>query len=170
MKRHLLTDPYRAVIQCFNRTGVRCVVVGMSGINYYARSPAETFATLDYDIFLEPVQSNVKKAIEGLQKMGFQLGTSAGIFKLDELKGLVRDRKTLVATTPEGLMVELILEVSGYPFSEMIKDSATFTVRGVPIHVARLNKLLRSKKIAGRPKDRRFLERYEDLLKEDEER
>ncbi len=167
VKGRLFKDPYRAVIQRFNRTGVRCVVVGMSGINYYARNPAETFATLDYDIFLEPTQSNVKKAVEGLQKMGFQLGTSAGTFKPGELKQLVRYRKTLVATTPEGLMVELILEVSGYPFSEMIKDSATFTVRGVPVRVARLNKLLRSKKMAGRPKDRRFLQRYEDLLRED---
>ena len=63
-------------------------------------------------------------------------------------------------------MIELLLKISGYPFSELAKDAATFTVRGVPIRVGRLGKLLRSKLLAGRPKDRHFLKRYQSLLEE----
>ena len=159
-----LYDPYRAILQRFNRMGVRYVVVGMAGINYYARNPAETFATLDYDLFLEPTLSNVERAIRGLQAAGFTLGTAGGAFEPRDLSTVVRARRTLVATTSDGLMVELLLKVSGYPFSEVAKDARTFTVKGVPVRVGRLTKLLRSKKLAGRPKDLQFLKRYETLL------
>lgn len=159
-----LRDPYLAVIRRFNQLGVRYVVVGMSGINYYAKSPAETFATLDYDLFLEPTLRNVGQAVRGLTALGFTLGTAEGPVQGDDLGTAVRRRKTLVATTPEGLMVELLLAVSGYPFSELAKDAATFTVSGVPVRVGQLRKLLMSKKLAGRPKDRQFLRRYETLL------
>ena len=163
-RRATAQDPYRSVVQAFNRRGVRYVVVGMSGINYYAKSPAGTFATLDYDLFLEPSTKNVEAAVQSLRRLGFSLGTSQGALKAGELYAVVRDRRTLIATTPDGLMVELLLEISGYPFSEIAKDAATFTVRGVPVRVGRLTKLLKSKQLAARPKDRQFLRRYQSLL------
>lgn len=172
MRRTPLRDPYRALISRFNRRGVRYVVVGMSGVNYYARSPTETFATLDYDVFLEPSLANVEVAMRCLKALGFTpslragftVGTTTGVLRPADLKRVVRHRKTLVVTTAEGLMVELLLQISGYPFSELAKDAATFTVRGVPVRVGRLTKLLTSKKLANRPKDRQFLRRYRTLL------
>jgi hypothetical protein len=137
----------------------------MSGINYYAKDPSETFATLDYDVFLEPSVQNVQQALRALNVLGFTVGTRTGVLKVENLPQAVRDRQTLVATTPEGVMVELLLKVSGYPFSELARDAATFTVRGTPVRVGRLAKLLRSKKLAGRPKDRQFLQRYQSVLK-----
>ncbi len=159
-------DPYRATIQQFNRRGVRYVVVGMSGINYYARKPAEAFATLDYDVFIEPTLANVEKAIQSLRTLGFTVGTAVGHVEGGQLACVIRDRKTLVATTPQGIAIALLLEVSGFPFSELAKDAATFTVRGVPVKVGRLTKLLKSKKLADRPTDRAFLRRYQALLDE----
>lgn len=166
MKRPTFQDPYREILARFNRRGVRYVVVGMTGINYYAKNPAQTFATLDYDLFLEPSVGNVEKAAQALESLGWSLGTSGGPFKTAGLHGVVRDRRTIVATTAEGLVVELLLRVSGYPFSELARDAATFSIRGVPVRVGRLSKLLRSKRLAGRPKDRQFLERYKSLLEE----
>ncbi|MBI3088063.1 MAG: hypothetical protein HYY91_04175 [Candidatus Omnitrophica bacterium] len=162
-----LPDPYQAVLRRFNRLGVRYVVVGMAGINYYAANPAETFATLDYDLFLEPTLENVGRAVRGLTTLGFTLGTAEGRLDPRRLRIVVRDQRTLVATTPDGLSVELLLRVSGYPFSELAKDARTFSVRGVPVRVGRLAKLLRSKQLAGRPKDRAFLKRYQLLLEKD---
>ncbi len=158
------TDPYRAVVQAFNRRGVRYVVVGMAGINYYARDARETFATMDYDVFVEPTMENVPKALRCLTGLGFSLGSPEGALKPEQLRGLVRDRKTLVATTPDGVMVEVLLQVSGYTFSDLARDAATVTVRGTPITVGRLTKLLTSKQAAGRVKDRQFLKRYQRLL------
>ena len=160
-------DPYLDVIRRFNRAGVLYVVVGMSGINYYAKDPAHAFGTMDYDFFLEPSLKNVQRAIRSLKALGFDIGTSDGEWKESDLRRVVRDQKTFTATTPDGLIVEILLKVSGYPFSGMANDAATIPVHGVPVKVGRLNKLLRSKKIAGRPKDRRFLRRYQDLLEEE---
>lgn len=166
MRRSPWRDPYLAVLQRFNRLGVRYVVIGMAGINYYAKSPAEAFASMDYDLFVDPTLRNVGQALQGLRALGFQLATAEGPFRDDAVKQLVRDQRTVVATTPDGLMVELLLKVSGYPFSELARDAATFTVRGVPVRVGRLRKLLRSKYLAGRPKDRQFLRRYWTQLEE----
>ena len=166
MSRRPGQDPYRAAIQQFNRRGVHYVVVGMSGVNYYARTPSEAFATLDYDVFLEPTLKNVGQAVQSLEALGFEIGTVTGRLKAGQLTRIVRERRTVTATTPEGAAIELFLEVSGFPFSELTKDAATFTVRGVPVKVGRLTKLLRSKKLAGRPKDRAFLRRYQALLEE----
>ena len=163
-----LVDPYLAVIRSFNRVGVQYLVVGMSGINYYARQPSETFATLDYDIFLKPTLPNVHKAVRRLQALKFLLGTAEGTPVGQDLREMVRTQRTLVATTPDGLMVELLLAVSGYTFEELAKDAATVVVRGTPVRVGRLTKLLRSKQLADRPKDRQFLKRYQSLLLEEE--
>lgn len=164
MKPQGVEDPCRAVAQRFNRHGVRSVVVEMSGINYYARNPTEMFASLDYDILLDPTLGNVAKALHSLSGLGLTIGTAAGELREGELTRVVRERRTLRATTPDGVAVELPLRVSGYPFSEMARDAATFVVHGVPIRVGRLTKLLTSKQLAGRPKDRQFLRRYQTLL------
>ena len=167
MSVRTLHDPYRALIQRFNKHGVRYVVVGMAGINYYADTSAQAFTTMDYDVFINPTLSNVGKAIACLKRLGFTVGTTDGLLKAKDQRTIVRYRKTLVATTPDGLMVELLLGVSGYTFSDMVRNAAIFRVRGVPVKVARLTKLLRSKQVAGRAKDRQFLQRYQFLLEEE---
>lgn len=167
MRRAFPPDPYGQVIQAFNRYGVKYVVIGMAGINYFAKSPRAAFATMDYDVFLDSTLPNIEKALQCLAQLEFTFGTSAGALKKGDLKEVVRTRKTLIATTPDGLMVELLLEISGYPFSELAKDAATIDVQGVPVKVGRLHKLLRSKKLAGRLKDRQFLQRYEGLPEEE---
>ncbi|MBI4341332.1 MAG: hypothetical protein HY598_03525 [Candidatus Omnitrophica bacterium] len=161
-----MQDPYAAVIRRLNQYGVRYVVVGMAGINYYAEAPHQAFATMDYDILLEPTLANVEQTLRCLKRLRFAVGTAAGPLQTNAVKAIVRQRRTLVATTPDGLMVELLLEVSGYTFSELARDAKTFTVRGVPVKVGQLTKLLMSKKVAGRPKDRQFLRRYQALLDE----
>ncbi len=160
----LLHDPYRAILHRFNQRGIRYVVVGMAGINYYATSPADTFATLDYDVLLDPTISNVERALHSLRVLGFTIGTSKGALRPSDLRMMVRQRRTLVATTPNGLMIDLLLRVSGYTFAELAEDAVTVSVRGVPIRVGKLHKLLRSKQVAGREKDRQFLARYAALL------
>jgi predicted nucleotidyltransferase len=165
MKLRRAQDPFRTVTERFNQQGVRYVVVGMAGINYYAKNPAELFGTLDYDIFLDPRLSNVEKALRSVRELGFTIGTSSGLFKSGMITEIVRDRKTLIATTTEGIMIELLLQVSGYPFSELARDATTVTVDGVPIKVGKLSKLIESKRLAGREKDKAFLKRYQLLLK-----
>lgn len=160
MRHSKVYDPYSTVIDHFNRNSVCYVIVGMAGINYYASNASEVFITSDFDILIKPTLSNVRKTIKIMEKLGFQIGTAAGLFKYGELKNLVRNQQTIVGTTTDGIMVELLLRVSGYSFTEMEADSNVFTARDTPIRVGKLAKLLNSKRIADRPKDRQFLKRY----------
>ena len=159
-------DPYHAVVQAFVDSDIRYIVVGMSGINYYAKGSADSFGTMDYDMLIEPTIPNVEKAMHCLDRLGFTLGTADGPFEPAQLRNIVRERRTLIATTPEGATVELLLRISGYSFSELAGDAVTVTVQGIPVKVGRLQKLLTSKRLADRPKDRLFLRRYASLLQE----
>ncbi|MBI4398678.1 MAG: hypothetical protein HY586_06090 [Candidatus Omnitrophica bacterium] len=163
-KKFSSNDPYRQVIQALNRVGVQYVVVGMSGINYYAKNAAETFGTMDYDIFIQPKEPNVIKTIKAVQELDCTLSTSAGAFKLNQLKKLLTQYNTLIASTPYGMMIEFLLKISGYSFSELFEDAKTFDLDGVPVRVGRLTKLLDSKRIANRTQDRQFLKRYKALF------
>jgi hypothetical protein len=122
---------------------------------------------MDYDVFLEPTLINLEKALRCMTRLGFAIGTSQGPLKPEAITSIVRHRTTLIATTPEGITVELLLAVSGFTFSELARDAATFISRGIPVKVGRLPKLLRSKRMAGRPKDRQFLQRYGTSLQDD---
>lgn len=166
MTRKKFYDPYAEILAGFNKKGVNYVVIGMSGINYYASRAQETFATQDFDIFIKPTIDNVKKAISIFKNLDYDL--IAGEEKPEEplIKKIVKNKKTIVASDPYGITFELILSVSGYTFGQMQADAAIFNIKNIPIRVARLNKLLMSKKIAGRAKDKLFLKRYEILLKE----
>jgi hypothetical protein len=55
---------------------VEFVVVGVGGINFYARSPAQAFATLDLDVLLEPRVPNLGAALRALSEEGY--GFEAG--------------------------------------------------------------------------------------------
>lgn len=164
MKKKHFNDPYVAVIDQFNKHGIHYVVIGLSGINYYAKNPADSFGTMDYDIFIEPTLKNVGRAIQTVKKMSFDVGTKSGAYQDENLKQIVKNTVTVIATTSDGIMIELLLSVSGYVFLDLAKDAVTFTVQGIPVRVGRLKKLLESKRIADRPKDRQFLKRYRSLL------
>lgn len=171
MPHRVPADPYLAVIRRFNRRNVRYVVIGMAGINYYARSPATSFSTMDYDCLLEPTLVNLECAVDIMRRLRFTVGTSDGVQAASAAIGqLVRERRTLIATTVEGFLMELLLRVSGYTFAELAGDAKTFLVDGVPVRVGQLSKLLHSKRLAGRPKDQQFLVRYAAQLAEDVKR
>jgi predicted nucleotidyltransferase len=162
-------DPYSSVLKEFNKKRVKYVVVGMSGINYYARQARDVFATQDYDIFVKPVMENVKKAVSILKDKKFTVVADKEEFEEARLKEVVRDRKTVLAVNDLGIMIELILAVSGFVFDQMAKDAVIFNVGKTPIKVGNIKKLIASKKIAGRKKDRIFLKRFEAFLREEKD-
>ena len=166
-KAHL--DPYTEALHAFNQKGVRYVIVGVSGINFHAKDPSRSFSTQDYDVFIDNTLENLMKAVEVLSHLKFHLTTQKGEFHLEGLKEVIQSQTTLVAGNPQGIQIELLLRVSGYVFRDLYDDAVTFLVDEVPIRVGRLQKLLNSKKIAGREKDRLFLRRYEALLREEKE-
>lgn len=141
-----IPDPYAELIDQFNRQGIKYVVVGMSGINYYASKAADTFATQDFDIFVKPTLSNIKKSISILKKFDYTVISNQREVSDPLIKDIVKSKRTILASNPYGITFELILAVSGYTFSQMEQDAAVFDIDRIPVKVAKLSKLLMSKK------------------------
>jgi transcriptional regulator with XRE-family HTH domain len=158
-------DPWSALFERLNKSRVDYVVIGMSGINYYARSAMETFGTQDYDIFLRPAFENAAKALTIFHELGYETTTADGPVTNKNLRQVVRKKKTILSVNPGSVTFELLFAVSGFVFRQMAGDATVFRVGESVIRVARLQKLLASKEAAGRPKDKLFLKRYEMILK-----
>ena len=163
-KKKTLYDPYAEALGAFNRHGVLYVVVGMAGINYYAARAEDTFSTQDYDVFIKPVIANVKKVVQILKELGYDIAAGGSLLADSALKNIVRDRKTLVATDPYGISFDIILAVSGFTFNQMAGDATIFSAGKILLRVGKLKKLLLSKKAAGRKKDILFLSTYENMI------
>jgi len=68
---------FASALAALAEAGVDFVVVGVGGINFYARTPAEAFATLDLGAQLAPTVENLRVALSVLSGLGFEF-ESAG--------------------------------------------------------------------------------------------
>lgn len=162
-------DTYTEIIKAFNHNKVTYIVIGVSGINYYAKDAHNLIMTADYDIFLKPEVENVTKAIKILKEKGFTIVNKEKTIRRiskKEIEKIVRKKLNLTCENFYGNMIDLCLEISGFSFEELDKRSKSFKAGRISIRVGRLRDLLKTKEIATRPKDRLFLEKYKLLLKE----
>ena len=169
-------DPFASLSHALSAAGVRYLVIGVWGANYYAPSGSAMFTTLDRDLFLPPDPDNLLEAWRVCEAKGFRL--FSGTEPLDEphdgvLARSVVDRRAFTrASDGAGTDVDLSLVMSGFDFGEVWPARRTFEVEGAAIPVARLSHIVESKARAGREKDRLFLatqrETLEHLLSEEE--
>jgi hypothetical protein len=153
-----------------NGRGVRFVVIGVSGANYYAAAGSPLFVTADRDLYLPPEAPNTLAAWAACESVGLELWS--GREPLDKPRDLllaeaVVGRRALVrASNARGLDIDLTLEMAGFEFETVWKERRLFRAEGVDIPVARLSHIVESKAAAGRPKDRLFLATHEEALRE----
>jgi hypothetical protein len=171
-----LPNPYHLLLRELTGAGVEYLVIGVSGINYFARDARQVLSTADYDLFLRPSPENLERAWKAFRKGGFTVVVRKGDHTLalrklthPALERIVRKRRTLVAVGPYQLMVEGLLAVSGFTFEKMRERAVWMKDRELRFRflVASLEDLLESKRLANRAKDRLFLARYRRLLLED---
>lgn len=149
------------------------VIVGVGGINFYARTPADAFATLALDALLAPSIENLKSAFSVLSGLGYEFEAGDESFiDLDDrlvLRRVLENGATLSAIHRDHGEIDLLTSISGSDYQSLFLDSATFEVAGMPVNVARLEKLLRSKEASGRPKDIAFLNAFQARAFEDDD-
>lgn len=154
------------------QAGVGFVVVGVGGINFFARTPAQSFATLDLDALLEPTVDNLGQALSVLAGLDFEFEAGGEPFvDLDDspiLSRIIERGANLTALHEDGTQIDLMTSISGFDYPGLASDATEFEVGGVSIKVGRLPKLLRSKEASGRRKDLEFLRIYGATLSEDE--
>lgn len=151
-------------LAALTRAGTPLVVVGVGGINFYASDASEVVATEDLDLLLAPRVDALKTALAVLDGLGFSF--SAGdepfldIHDEGMLANAVRAGACLRARHPGGAALDLMLSGIGLAWEELSRDAVSFHVGDVDIRVGRLDRLLRAKELAGRPKDLEFLRLY----------
>ncbi|NOT29781.1 MAG: hypothetical protein HOP15_04945 [Planctomycetes bacterium] len=160
--------PEEDLIRALNESEVRFVAIGVWGVNLYARTLMQTFATKDQDLFLPLDGDNLLRAWQACEAVGLEL--SCGEEPLDQPRDLflakaVIERRALTrATDGDQLAVDLTLVMGAFDFERVWIERRSFVVNGVSVPVARLSHIAQSKAAAGRPKDRLFLETHKEIL------
>jgi hypothetical protein len=152
-------DPFAAVAKRFNAAGVRYVITGVWGANYYARGTL--FVTKDQDVLLPLDAANLLLAWQTCESAGLDL--RSGLEPLDQPRDLALAhavvQRAALTTAIDGqlLCVDLSLVMTGLTFEEVWRRRRTFRSAAVEVPVASLADILAAKAAADRPKDRLFL-------------
>jgi len=163
-------DAFARLVRLHERAGVRFVLIGLAGANYYARSGATLFVTEDRDLLLPLDPDNALAAWGVCEAMGLEL--RCGREPLDRprdrfLAGrVVADRALVRATDGAGLDVDLNLVMAGLDFETVWAERRVFRVGTVDIPVARLGHIIESKRRVGREKDRMFLATHAEAIRD----
>jgi hypothetical protein len=159
-------DPYVEVCKRLADEDIRYVIVGVFGINFYARQVGEIITTGDCDILIPAEFPIFRKALGLLADMEFALEAGDELLPtLDPviLKGILRNRAVVRAYRADA-RVDLCTRIAGVRFRELWDNRREFSVEGVCIHVGRLQQLIKSKRTANRPKDELFLEQHKETI------
>jgi len=163
-------DGFERLVERLHREGVRFVVIGLSGANYYARSARALFVTHDRDLFLPADSDNTLAAWRACEALNLDL--FCGDEPLDRPRDrllaerVVAHQALTSATDGAGLDVEFTFVMAGFDFERVWKRRRVFRVGEVEIPVARLAHIVESKRRAGRDKDRLFLATHAEALRD----
>ncbi len=165
----MAANPYTAILKKLAEEGVRYVVVGVTGINFYSDDPGRMISTEDLDIAVEPTVVNLLAAFKTLEAQAYRLEINGEpLVGVDRLlaKRIVEHRAAVTARKGNCLRVDLVLEAGKQPYRAWEKSSRIFKLRGCKVRVGELADLLRAKADAGREKDKKFLALYGAQIKE----
>jgi hypothetical protein len=163
-------DPFLRLVRSLTTSKVRFILIGLSGINLYARSASDLFATQDRDLFLAPDPDGVLAAWQACEALGLHLVCAGELLERphDRLlaERVVANRALVRATDGAGLDVDLTLVMAGFDFETVWSSRRVFRVEDVEIPVARLGHIVQSKRRAGRDKDRLFFAAHGDAIRD----
>lgn len=127
------------LLRSLNARSVRYVVIGAAAfpIHGYAR------ATLDVDLFVEPLRENAERTRDALAEFGYDV---AGLTVEDllSMKVLIRQYR---------LQTDVHPFVKGVTFEQVWANRVSGMLGETPTAFASLDDLIAMKKAAGRPKD-----------------
>ena len=159
---------FLAALVALARARVEFILVGVGGINFYAADASQSVETRDLDALLKPRVEVLRAALAALAGASFTFRASREPFLdiADEavLRTLLARGATVTALDETGAQLDLM--TSGLDFDDLAADAVTFRLGETEVRVGRLEKLLRAKERAGRPKDVEFLRLYAARLRE----
>jgi hypothetical protein len=164
-------DVFLRLIAALNDAGVRYVLIGVAGANYYAPAAAAAFVTQDRDLLLPLDPENLLRSWETAARTGLALW--CGDEPLDQPRDLalataIVSRRALVRAVDDrgAVQVDFTLVMEGFDFESVWAERREFRAGGVGLPVARLSHIVHSKAMAGRDKDRLFLATHAEALRQ----
>lgn len=141
------------------------LLVGAGAVDHFVPEAASVYVTGDCDILLRPTAANLGKALRAMRACGYDL--SAGGEPLTGIDALtlrrLLERRIAVRAELEGsLPLDLMLDAKGFTFAQWWKGKVWFRAGRTRIACASLEKVLESKRLSDRPKDRLLLALFED--------
>jgi hypothetical protein len=152
-------NKFAAMVKLLADAHVNFVVIG----GYAAMLHGSAFLTQDLDICYERSTENLQRLATALTPVHPRLrGAPEGVpFSLD-VRTLTQAMNFTLQT--DLIDLDLLGEISGVgQFPDVVRDAGHLEVYGYPHLVASLDTLIRSKRAAGRPKDRNALPELEAL-------
>jgi hypothetical protein len=162
-------DDFQPLVRELTARGVRFVLIGVAGANYFAPAAGAVFTTQDRDLFLPLDPENLMRAWDACEAGGLALWS--GDEPLDTphdrfVADAVVARRALTRATRGELQVDLTLEMAGFEFETVWSERRRFIVDDVEIPVARLAHIVESKAAVGGEKDRLFLATHAEALRQ----
>jgi len=113
--------------------------------------------TKDRDLFLPLDAGNELRAWTICEQLGFELWSCDE--PLDKprdrvLAERVVERQVVVSAIAGDVFVDLSLTMTGFSFDDVWNEHRTFRIKDIEVPVVRLTRIIESKRIANRPKDR----------------
>ena len=162
-------DAFARLVRSLERAGVRFVLIGLAGANYYARSGATLFVTKDRDLLLPLDPDNALAAWGVCEAMGSSSG-AGGNHSIDPATAFSRNAwsRTAPSFARATVRASTWISASSWPawISKRSGRSAGFFVGTVDIPVARLGHIIESKRRVGREKDRMFLATHAEAIRD----
>lgn len=176
-------EHYQRLLKAMADNEVRYVIVGVDGFNQWAPGGQGAIETQDIDLVIASETKNFLRLLNAIEDArdpatGDRFiviatnGEDAKEINTDTVgarnkwaRWIAKSDWSLVAEMPNTRYhAEMIRSVTGFTFEELECDSVVFDRRTVPMRVAQLGKILESKRIANRPKDKAFFARYKHLI------
>lgn len=143
-----LTPGERAVLEALQRHGVRFMLVGLSA----AVLQGANTSTRDIDIWLEDVTD---------PRIGPAIGEANGIW----VSGTFGMRPPQIGGDEVGDRLDVVTQMHGLGgFADELANSTIITVDDLPLRVLKLERILASKRAAGRTKDLAVIPALEEAL------
>lgn len=144
-------DP-QAQLEILERHRVRFVLIG----GFAAVIHGSPYVTTDLDVVPQATEPNLRRLSAGLRELHARVWTPSepeGVPFEHDASSLA-DVRTWKLVTEHGRL-DITFEPSGTRgYTDVARDALHLTIRGVPVDVASLADVIRSKEAAGRTKDR----------------
>jgi len=116
-------SPLLEALATLARAGVEFIVVGVSGINFYARDASDAVVTADVDVFLSPRVEVLRSALGALRSSGLEFWAGDEPFlDFDDseiLANLISSGANVTAENEAGARVDLMLSGGGFRYDDL---------------------------------------------------